>query len=116
MTAILIPAAPPANTCSVALFPNCFSADLEAFRNKLNAKADLSGEDLTEKVLIDMQMPFLQSPQGFHGSAADKRLAHYSLAYHFPPPEKSLLPPQSASFPYDCHLKLSNKHIICMKN
>lgn len=34
-------------------------ADLEAFRNKLNAKADLSGEDLTEKVLIDMQMPFL---------------------------------------------------------
>lgn len=34
-------------------------ADLEAFRNKLNAKADLSREDLTEKVLIDMQMPFL---------------------------------------------------------
>ncbi len=34
-------------------------ADLEAFRNKLNAKANLSREDLTEKVLIDMQMPFL---------------------------------------------------------
>ena len=34
-------------------------ADLEAFRNKLNAKANLSRENLTEKVLIDMQMPFL---------------------------------------------------------
>lgn len=34
-------------------------ANLEAFRKRINAKANLSEEDLTEKVLIDMQMPFL---------------------------------------------------------